>query len=161
MSDKTETRWFKIVTMIIAGFFVGFSIANVIYFNRIRTESCMAVTRGEATTMLWVNIALLVIATILFLWSLVRLIFSRDSRQEMVRRAGQYAVGTESGMTIASPKVDPEGQRYVRAAEPATQPSPEPSTSSQYVYAAESGRSIPSGGMDPEGEYYQMTEISR
>ena len=85
--EISESRWFKIVVFVISGFFVGFSLANIIYFNRIRRNGGGdRVTRGEATSMLWVNAILFAIALIVFIWSIFRLVAGREYRQ----RVGQY-----------------------------------------------------------------------
>lgn len=90
MSDTTETRWFKIVTLVAAGFFSGLFIANVIYYNRLRNGG--NVTKGEATAMLWINGILLVIAIILFVWALVRLVAPEGAKEKTI----SYLKSTES-----------------------------------------------------------------
>lgn len=80
MSDSTETRWFKILVLIASGLVAGVSLANIIYYNRIRTGSCTAVSVNEATGLLVVNVIIFIIAILLFLWALWRLLFSREFR---------------------------------------------------------------------------------
>ena len=67
MSDTTESRSFKIVVFLLAAIVVGVTIANIVYYNRIRNGTCNAVTHGEATTLVWVNAILLIIAALIFL----------------------------------------------------------------------------------------------
>jgi hypothetical protein len=84
--DTTEGFGFKLVVLIVSGFFVGFSLANIIYFNRIRRNNgCPGVTRGEATAMLWVNAILFAIALIIFIWSIFRIVATRTYRQRVVQ----------------------------------------------------------------------------
>ncbi len=77
MTHTTESRWYTVLVFLVSIITVGVTIANAIYFNRIRNDvGCDSVSRGEATTMLWFNIILLIIATLISLWSLGRLIFT-------------------------------------------------------------------------------------
>ena len=95
MSD-TESRWFKIIVTLLSAVIIGVTIANLVYFNKIRTGSCDSVSSGEATTMLWINIILLVIAAVVFIWSLYRLFVSHDTRQKVQH----YMISPESGMNM-------------------------------------------------------------
>ena len=96
MSDTTESRWFKIIVFILSAIVVGVTIANVAYFNRIRTGSCQALSNSTATTMVWVNAILLVIAIIIFLWSLWRLLFSGAARAQV----RHYMISPTSGVNM-------------------------------------------------------------
>ena len=103
MSDSTESRWFKIIVFIVAAIVVGVTIANIVFFNRIRDGTCNAVTHGQATTMLWVNVILLVIAVIIFLWSLWRLLFTRETRQRVKHYIVAPAAGAQMGYAYVPP----------------------------------------------------------
>lgn len=81
MTDTTETRWFKIIVFIFSAISVGLFIANVVYFNRIRTGG--TVTTGEATSMLWLSVIFLVIAIIVFLWTIWSLVFSKGTQESI------------------------------------------------------------------------------
>ena len=96
MSDTTESRWFKIVVFILSSVVVGVTIANVVYFNKIRNGSCQAISHNTATTMVWVNAILLVIAIIIFLWSLWRLLFSGTARGQI----RHYMISPTSGVNM-------------------------------------------------------------
>lgn len=103
--ETSESRWFKIAVFIVSGFFVGISLANVIYFHRIRdatntgtttgfisstgstftatpTGGC-GITSGEALAMLWVNGIILVISLLIFIWSIYRLVAGREYRDRV------------------------------------------------------------------------------
>ena len=97
MSDTTESRWFKIVVFLLTSIVVGVSIANIVYFNRIRTGNCQAISHGTAVTMIWVNVILLIIAAIIWLWSIWRLIFSRTTRETFKGKVKHYVVDPTSG----------------------------------------------------------------
>jgi uncharacterized BrkB/YihY/UPF0761 family membrane protein len=87
--SKTETRIFRIFAVIVAIIFVGFSIANVAYFNQIKNGECTTISQGAATSMYIVNIILLIVAIFLFIWALYRLIFGKVTRN----KANQYVIG--------------------------------------------------------------------
>ena len=71
-----SSMWFGLVVVIVAAATIGVSIVNLIYYNRIRTGTCGAVSHDEATTMFWINIGLIVLASVLFIWGLVNLFMS-------------------------------------------------------------------------------------
>ena len=97
--DTTEPRWFKITVFIVSGFFAAFSIANLIYYDRIKKNGgCGSVTQGEATAMFWINLILAIVTLIVFLWALWRIIFSREYRQHMVDQGMTYVSGEGTGL---------------------------------------------------------------
>ena len=98
--DTTEAVWYKVLVFIVSGIIVGVSIANIVYYNRLRDGSSASVSDGEATAMMWVNIVVLVIAALIFLWSLWRLIFSRESRKKVKMYVSDPRVGATRGYTI-------------------------------------------------------------
>lgn len=102
MSETSESRWFKILVFVFSGFFVGFSIANIIYYERLRRSNNNVLTKTESTSMLWINIILLVIAVFIFLWSIWRLIFTKTKRQEYKQKAINYINDTNSGVVDSS-----------------------------------------------------------
>ena len=79
MSDSAGSRWFKIVVFLLTTIAVVVCISNIIYFNRMRDGTSDKITHGEATTMFWVNIILLVLAAIVWIWSIWALIFHHDT----------------------------------------------------------------------------------
>ena len=96
--ETSEARWFKIVVFVISGFFVGFSIANIVYFNRIRRNNgAPGITRGEATAMLWINAILFGVSLIIFIWSIYRLVAGVEYR----RRVTQYLQEPNEGFIEA------------------------------------------------------------
>jgi len=102
MSDTTETRWFKIIVFIFSAIIVGLFIANVVYYNRIRTGG--TVTTGEATSMLWLSVIFLIVGIIVFLWSIWSLVFSKTARESVKH----YMLSPTSGYDLpTSPRVVP------------------------------------------------------
>lgn len=98
MADTTETRWYKIVTTTAVGFATGAFIANSVYFNRIRTGTCNAMTSGEANVLMWINIILAVVFGLHFLWSAWRLIFAREFRTAASDDVKTYFHGDSTGL---------------------------------------------------------------
>lgn len=97
VTETTESRWFKIVVFLASGFFLGFSIANAVYYDRIRRgASCDAITKGEADTMFWINVILAFIAGIVFLWSIYKL-FTKDYRESKKNQVLGYLQAAPAG----------------------------------------------------------------
>ena len=72
-----EITWYKALVLITGALAIGFGITNIVYFNRIRLEGqCGPVSSGTATTLVWLNIILVIFASVVFLWSFFRLIFT-------------------------------------------------------------------------------------
>jgi len=115
MTDTTGERWFKIITAVGSGFVAGISIANAIYYNNIRTGSCNAVSQGEATTMLWINIVIAVLAIIIFFWALYLIFFSSEVRTDLNTQSVQYINGQTNGLISGSnpnPVINPIASNY-------------------------------------------------
>ncbi len=72
--STTESMWFNIIVIIVAAATIGVSIANIVYYNRIRTGTCGEISHSEAVTMLWINAGLIVLAAVIFLWAIWRLV---------------------------------------------------------------------------------------
>jgi hypothetical protein len=99
MSDTTETRWFKIIVFIFSAIIVGLFIANVVYYNRIRTGG--TVTTGEATSMLWLSVIFLIVGIIVFLWSIWSLVFSKTAKESVKH----YMLSPTSGYDLPTPGI--------------------------------------------------------
>lgn len=102
MADTTETLWFKIIVTIASGFFAGLFLANIIYYNRLRTGGTLS--SGEITSMLWLNAILFVVAIIIFIWALVRLVLSPSSRDVVQTKAVTVLQSTDTGFDIPGAK---------------------------------------------------------
>lgn len=125
MPHSHESRWFKVFAFIISGFVVGVSIANIIYFNRLRKKPSTDITSTEATSMLWVNIVILVISSLLFIFALWKLIFSQSYRAKLVTKTKRYFTDTGSGftpVTTTTPAVAVAPVTAVTPVTPVTQP---------------------------------------
>ena len=101
MADTTETLWFKIIVTIASGFFAGLFLANIIYYNRLRTGGTLS--SGEITSMLWLNAILFVVAIIIFIWALVRLVLSPASREVVQTKAVTVLQSTDTGFDVGVP----------------------------------------------------------
>ena len=89
----TEAIWFRIISVLLIGFFLGLFIANAVYFDRIVREpfSC-TVTKTEAQTLFWFNVVWAVIAAILFVWAIIRLFWHESKRTEAAQKVKHYVV---------------------------------------------------------------------
>lgn len=102
MSDVVETtgtRWFKFTVFAVSGFMAGVSLANVIYYNRIRTESCDAVTKGQARSMYIINIIIFIVSFALFIWSAVKIFFTQQARQHASQLVTDKIDQAKKGLT--------------------------------------------------------------
>jgi hypothetical protein len=89
----TEALWFRIISVLVVGFFLGLFIANAVYFDRIVREpfSC-TVTKSEAQWLFWFNVIWAVIAAIFFVWAVVRLFWHASAREEAASKVKHYVV---------------------------------------------------------------------
>jgi len=78
MTTCEDLLWFNISMLIVSIIFIGGSIANIVYYNRIREGTCGAVNDNEATAMIWINVILLVVGVLILLWSIWRLFFHNN-----------------------------------------------------------------------------------
>nr|QBK90669.1 MAG: hypothetical protein LCPAC104_01660 [Pithovirus LCPAC104] len=81
-SSDSENRWFRIITFIVSLFFLGISILNAVWYNRIRNGSCNALSKRDAEIGFWLNIFLAIIAGIIFIWALISLFYFSDYRNK-------------------------------------------------------------------------------
>lgn len=61
------TNWFGIVVVVICIFLIALTIANIYYFNRVRTGG--SISSGTATALAWLNFFFLLITAILLILS--------------------------------------------------------------------------------------------
>ena len=87
MANTSDSRWFRILSFVITGIFSGVFLANIVYYARLTrcdTSGCNnAVSKGEARSMLYINIFFFIVAFILFIWSLVRLFVHPQHTQQL------------------------------------------------------------------------------
>lgn len=92
MSDTTNTKWFNALILILSLFILGFSIANIVYYTRIRNSPCTTgsgspITNGEALAMIIVNSLILIVSLIFIFIALWRLFFTKSSREYISQQA--------------------------------------------------------------------------
>lgn len=78
------SRAFQISVLVVGGFFIGFSAANIAYYNRIRNGEASNITQDEGLTMMVINVVLLLIAIALFFWAIYVISFSSSARKKIV-----------------------------------------------------------------------------
>jgi len=98
-SDCPKTSiWIMYMIMIFTIFFLAFSIANAVYYSKLRSlpqTPTPPVTHGTATTMMWINIILAVFSGILLIVSLIRIVYVRkDSHINQYRKKRNKASRT-------------------------------------------------------------------
>ena len=101
--DTTESRWFKIIVLIVAVIILIFAVINIIYYNRIRDGQ--TVSSSEASVLLWLNVAVLIVTVFIVCWALWRIIFSREYRRQLGTNTQQYLRGYGTG--LVQPTVQP------------------------------------------------------
>ena len=103
----TEAIWFRIISVLLIGFFLGLFIANAVYFDRIVREpfSC-TVTKTEAQTLFWFNVIWAVIAAILFIWAIVRLFWHESKRTEAKQKVKHYVTTKTAEAKVAAQRTD-------------------------------------------------------
>lgn len=104
--DTTESRWFKIIVLLIALVILILAVINIVYFNKIRQGETLS--SSEGSTLLWVNVVIAVVAAIILLWALWRMLFSREYRSQLGSSTRQYFQGYGTGM-IPAPRATAQG----------------------------------------------------
>lgn len=80
-----EFTFYKFLVLLVSALTIGVGITNVVYFNNIRLKGqCEPVNGTTATTLLYLNIIMVLLAVALFLWSLYRLFISGEEIQRPV-----------------------------------------------------------------------------
>lgn len=82
-----EITFYKVIVLIAAAAAIAFGITNVVYWNRVRlNDNCQEVTSGTATTLIWLNLVMVFLAAVVFLWSFFRLVFTGETKKEIVNK---------------------------------------------------------------------------
>lgn len=99
--DTTDTLWFRILALVTTGLVVGYSIANVIYFNRLRNAPNNGViTHGEATSMFIFSLIVLLLSAIVFIIILVRIFLGAHERAHVAGKLASVATSTGGIVTL-------------------------------------------------------------
>ena len=77
LSMTTSIQWFLIVIILFTIWVIALSIANVVYYNRIRTGGI--VQSGEAAALVWISVLTIVVAFVIFCVTLWYLFSGRTS----------------------------------------------------------------------------------
>ena len=111
MANTSDSRWFRILSFLITGIFAGVFLANIVYYSKLTrcdiTTGCnIAVSKGEARSMLYINIIFFIVALILFIWSLIRL-FVHPQHTQLVTAYLQQPAGIARAPTPPAALVTP------------------------------------------------------
>lgn len=93
---NAESRGFKIAVLIGSIIAAIVFLVNTIYYGRLRKNSG-AISTNEATTLMIINLILLIVSLIVVIWATYVLVFSPESRSFM-----QTTVFTKVGQTASS-----------------------------------------------------------
>lgn len=104
MSNTTNMHPIENMGFLITSIFLGAvgiiaGIFNIIYYNKLRintTNNCN-ISSGTATSLLIVNIILLLLAAMVFLWGFYRLFLPHDSPHNNVKKEYNTYVHEETG----------------------------------------------------------------
>ena len=103
----TEITWYKAIVLLTSAMGIGFGVTNLIYYNKIRVDNnCEEIDSGTATTLLWLNIILVVFSSILFFWSLFRLIFTGKIEKDNINAT--YKTHTHNYSEPLNPSESPK-----------------------------------------------------
>lgn len=81
-----EFNIYKAIVLIVSLIAVIFGIINMVYFNNIRLKgNCSEVTGGTATTMVYLNLVLVILSSVLLIWSLYRLFITGKNPKPIVK----------------------------------------------------------------------------
>lgn len=118
-ADTTETIWFRVFALVATAIIAGYSIANIVYYNRIRKALTVnaAVTRGEATAMMWFSIIVFIVSAIMFIWAIVRIILGTRTRARIAHKITTFVSSDEGVATAAG-----QGYRAVLREQPVVVP---------------------------------------
>ena len=84
---SSEFTFYKGLVLIASVIALVFGIINIVYYNRIRlNNNCEEISEGAATNLIWLNIILVILASVVFFWSFFRLIFTGEAEKETVRQ---------------------------------------------------------------------------
>ena len=79
-----EDLWWRVLILIVLGFLLIIFIVNAIYFGRLRSRVCNAVTVGESNALFWINIVWAILTGVFFVWSFIRLFFHPSVKKASV-----------------------------------------------------------------------------
>ena len=134
-----ELTWYKFVILLASAIAIGFGIYNIYYFNKIRTEgNCNPVNNSNATTGLWLNIVLVVVAAIAFLWSMFRLIFTGEVAQPQVNKTYNTMRYSPEVPIVSSPVSSPVSVMPAKPPQTQVVVIPSPSISGQRIVSVPS-----------------------
>ena len=82
------TQWFVIAMLIVSLIFIGFSAANIYYFNRIKSGG--SISHSDLNSSVIFNSILLAMALAVLIWTVWRLAFSKQFRAQAIDTARQH-----------------------------------------------------------------------
>lgn len=73
--STSDSKSFEIITLVISLLLGFYALANILYYNRIKSNpaECVRLTTAEMNALYWSSWGAGALALILFIWSLIRM----------------------------------------------------------------------------------------
>jgi high-affinity Fe2+/Pb2+ permease len=116
---NTESTFFGTVVVIGAGATLALTIVNAVYYSK-ASSNCASISSSTASTLMWINIILAIIAGIILLWGLWRLIVSREKRRQISQTFTKTISQPQQKYIYDIPSAPPEETVYATKVPSAT-----------------------------------------
>ena len=104
--------FFSFITSVL----LAFAIGNSFFYEKIRKTPSQAISWSEATAMFSISIILSVFAGAAFIYSLVKLILSKEQRDAVYREVVNFAQ-KPAGVYVPNKKIENVGEYYIDTGE--------------------------------------------
>ncbi len=83
---SSEFTIYKFIVLIVSLIAIIFGIVNLIQFNNVRlNNNCTEINKGTATTMVYLNLVLIILSSVLLIWSLYRMFITGKSPKPLIK----------------------------------------------------------------------------
>ena len=96
MAESTESTFFQWFTFIMVLYVLVIAVINVFEYNKLATGNSGSLSNGEATTLFWLNVIIIVVIVIFLLWGLIRYIAHARKRAEVSKILSKQEKETSS-----------------------------------------------------------------
>lgn len=96
---ETESRWFKVLVVVVAAVSIVLFAYYTWTYNKLRTSTNSPISSSEATTLMWLSIVMLVLASIVFIWGIWRLFVAKGYREYLVSSTGKKVSSAGQAVT--------------------------------------------------------------
>ena len=74
------TNWIALGALVFSAVWLGFAIANIIYYDQLRNGDSGSITNGSAQTMYWLNLVGAILSAIILIWAIYEVLKSSNER---------------------------------------------------------------------------------